>query len=141
MKYTKTTLLVLLSGLTLVGCSSSDPIAEEQSRQAQQIDQQSKQINDINTRLSEMKNMDVRLYRSQQKLTESVDHINKKVEGIGSTVEKQIEQESAFYTIKENDTLYRIASEHKMSLEALIELNPQIKNPKRLLIGDVIRIK
>lgn len=44
------------------------------------------------------------------------------------------------YTIATGDTLSRVAKRFGVTLEALLAANPQIKNPDRLGIGDVLVI-
>ncbi len=44
------------------------------------------------------------------------------------------------YKIKKGDTLYAIARRNKISLEVLLAANPQIKDPNKLKIGQVIYI-
>ena len=45
-----------------------------------------------------------------------------------------------FYTVKEGDSLSRIADRYNTSVVKLILLNPKIKNPNLIYPGDVIRI-
>ena len=40
----------------------------------------------------------------------------------------------------EGDTLWEIARRQGMGLEALISLNPQIKNPNLILVGEKVRV-
>jgi N-acetylmuramoyl-L-alanine amidase len=40
------------------------------------------------------------------------------------------------YTVKSGDTLGNIAKNHNMPLETVIKLNPQIKNPNLIYVGD-----
>lgn len=44
------------------------------------------------------------------------------------------------YTIKAGDTLTRIARSHKLSLEVLLSLNPQISDPNKISVGQLINI-
>lgn len=46
-----------------------------------------------------------------------------------------------FYVVKKGDTLGGIARQFNMSLNKLLGLNPDIKNPNLIHIGDKIRIK
>ena len=46
-----------------------------------------------------------------------------------------------YYTVKRGDTLSAIARNYGMNLSAIIKLNPQIKNPNLIYVGDKIRIK
>lgn len=42
------------------------------------------------------------------------------------------------YTVKKGDTMDRIAKEMNVSLSDLIAANPQIENPARIQVGDII---
>jgi len=44
------------------------------------------------------------------------------------------------YTVRPGDTLSRIAARHGMNLRQLLNLNPQITNPNRIRVGQIIRI-
>lgn len=45
-----------------------------------------------------------------------------------------------FHTVKTGDVMWKIAKSHGMTLDALIKLNPEIKNPNRIFIGQLIKI-
>ena len=45
------------------------------------------------------------------------------------------------YTVKKGDTMYAIAKAHGIKLEQLILINPQIKNPSLIYVGQKINIK
>lgn len=45
------------------------------------------------------------------------------------------------YTVKKGDTMWAIAKAHGVTLEQLIVLNPQIKNPSLIYEGQVVNIK
>lgn len=47
---------------------------------------------------------------------------------------------SEFHTVKSGDAMWKIAKAHGMTLDALIKLNPEIKNPNRIFIGQLIKI-
>lgn len=53
----------------------------------------------------------------------------------GDTAEKE------YYTAVYGDCLWSIAAGHGLSLEELLALNPQVKNPNILYVGDVIRVR
>ncbi len=55
--------------------------------------------------------------------------------------QQQVEQADKFYTIKQDDTLYSISVEFGLTVDELLQLNPKIENPRRLLIGQIINIK
>lgn len=46
----------------------------------------------------------------------------------------------SIYTVQSGDTMYRIAQRNKVSLEELLEANPQIKDPSILYVGQKICI-
>lgn len=48
--------------------------------------------------------------------------------------------EEQWYTAVSGDCLWNIARDHGLTLEALLALNPQIKNPNLLYIGDRVRV-
>lgn len=48
--------------------------------------------------------------------------------------------EETWYTVVAGDCLWNIAAANDMTLEALIALNPQIKNPNLIYAGDSIRL-
>ena len=45
-----------------------------------------------------------------------------------------------YYTVKKGDTLSGIAAKHHTTLQNLVRLNPQIKNPNLIYPGDAIRL-
>lgn len=47
---------------------------------------------------------------------------------------------SGFYTVKQGDTLWAIARDCGVSMEELLELNPQIKNPGLIRVGEKVRV-
>lgn len=47
---------------------------------------------------------------------------------------------AATYTVKNGDTLWEIASKNQIGLSELISLNPTLKNPDKINIGDKITI-
>ena len=49
--------------------------------------------------------------------------------------------EAVYYTVKSGDDLTTIAKKNKTTVEELIKLNPQIKNPDLIYKGDKIRVK
>lgn len=50
-------------------------------------------------------------------------------------------EEPVYYTVKAGDDLTKIAKKNKTTVENLIKLNPQIKNPDLIYKGDKIRVK
>lgn len=55
-------------------------------------------------------------------------------------IQKPAEPEAVYYTAKRGDDLTKIARRNKTTVENIIKLNPQIKNPDLIQIGDKIRI-
>ena len=49
--------------------------------------------------------------------------------------------DAEYYTAVWGDCLWNIANAHGMSLSALLALNPQIKNPNILYVGDRVRVR
>lgn len=49
--------------------------------------------------------------------------------------------EETWYTAVSGDCLWDIARRHSLTLEALLALNPQIKNPNLLYVGDRVRVQ
>ncbi len=46
-----------------------------------------------------------------------------------------------YYTAVYGDSFWRIATDHGLTLEGLLALNPQVKNPNILHVGDVLRVR
>ncbi len=46
-----------------------------------------------------------------------------------------------YHTVKKGDTLSAIAKKYGISLASIIQLNPQIKNPNLISVGDKVRVK
>lgn len=44
------------------------------------------------------------------------------------------------YTVKKDDTLYKIASKHNTTVDAIVKINPIIKNPNLINVGWVLEI-
>lgn len=51
------------------------------------------------------------------------------------------EQGAARHRVAKGDTLWAIAKQYGMPLSELIALNPQIKNPNLIRVGDEVRVK
>lgn len=56
-------------------------------------------------------------------------------------VNRQIKAQPVYYVVKAGDSLGGIAKAYKVSLDSLIKLNPQIKNPNLIYKGQKIRVK
>lgn len=65
-------------------------------------------------------------------------------QGSGTTQTAQAAQTTqttpVYYQVVKGDTLWAIASRYGMALSDLIALNPQIKNPNLIHIGDEVRV-
>ena len=48
---------------------------------------------------------------------------------------------AVWHTVRQGETLWGIARDYGLSLTSLIALNPQIKNPNRILVGEQVRVK
>ena len=44
------------------------------------------------------------------------------------------------YTVKRGDTLWGIANTYGVTLTALLNVNPQIKNPNRIAVGERVTL-
>ena len=67
-------------------------------------------------------------------------------EGRVKKVERQEEQtpasreEEVFHTVKQGETLWGISRQYGVSLEALLEKNPGIRNPNLIFVGEKVRV-
>lgn len=59
----------------------------------------------------------------------------------GEAAAKAAEREAEYHTVARGETLWGIAAEYGLELTALIALNPQIKNPNLILVGERVRVK
>lgn len=50
------------------------------------------------------------------------------------------EGSARFHTVESGESLSRIAQKYGLKLEALIALNPQIKNPNLIMVGQQVRV-
>ena len=60
---------------------------------------------------------------------------------VGDKIYLSADTTEEYYTVKKGDTLGSIARKFNISLNKLLGLNPDIKNPNLIHIGDKIRIK
>jgi LysM repeat protein len=47
---------------------------------------------------------------------------------------------SRTYTVKKGDSLWRIAKMYNLTLNQIIKLNPQIKNPNLIYVGQTVYV-
>lgn len=66
---------------------------------------------------------------------------NINVISIGQKVYLTTDVKEEYYIVKSGDTLNAIARKYNMALSTLLGLNPDIKNPNIIKVGDKIRIK
>ncbi len=120
----------LVSTLALSGCASNGEIIEQQKQQAEQINTLDLKVNTLESELQRQQNADRNISQAVSQLHTKQNNLN-----------QQVEQTAKIYSIKQNDTLSSVARENGMSLEALLQLNPQIEKPNSLLIGQMINVK
>lgn len=119
--------IALLSLTSVIGCASNDELIATQEKQQQQIFQLQFQIK--------------RVEQKTQQQEQAIQSASQKAHAALTEQAAIKEQKSRHYVIKEKDTLYSIAKKYRMTVDALTQLNPQISNPKRLLIGSTIKVK
>ncbi|MDD9194731.1 LysM peptidoglycan-binding domain-containing protein [Aliivibrio sp. S3MY1] len=143
MKQKKNIILLasLMSSLVLTGCASNDELIAQQKNQTEKmgtleskVSTLESQVGTLEAELQKQKETDSDIYQAVRKLDVAQGEL--KVQA-----QQQADEAVMYYTIKQDDTLYSIAREHGIALEDLLQLNPKISDPKRLLIGDVINIK
>lgn len=54
---------------------------------------------------------------------------------------KRTEQSAVWHTVVKGETLWKIAADCGLTLEKLMELNPGIKNPNVIIVGEKVRVK
>lgn len=143
MKQKKNIILLasLMSSLVLTGCASNDEQITQQKSQIEQINTlESKvstlesQVNTLETELQKQKSTDSEIYQTVHRLDVAQNKLKEQAQ-------QQADEAIMYYMIKQGDTLYSIARDHGIALEDIIQLNPHIVNPKRLLIGDLLNVK
>ena len=60
---------------------------------------------------------------------------------IGQVIYLTSNTQEEYYTVKKGDTLGTVARKYNISLNKLLGLNPDIKNPNLIHVGDKIRVK
>ena len=68
--------------------------------------------------------------------------------GFGAIKDKKVNKPSKghftkeeYYTVQSGDTLWGISQRYDISLNDIIAMNPQIKNPDLIYPGDKVRVK
>lgn len=115
--------IAVVSSLFLAGCASNDELIEQQNQQADQISTLQAQLDNQKVETDNLSDQVERLTAMQGKIV------------------NDIQTKESIYTIKQHDTLYKVANTHGMTVDELLNLNPDIKNPNALLIGQQVRLK
>ena len=63
-----------------------------------------------------------------------------RVSGGSGSVGTGTKTASSYYTVKRGDTLWGIANTYGVTLTALLNVNPQIKNPNRIAVGERVTL-
>ncbi len=143
MKQKKNIILVasLMSSLVLTGCASNDELIGQQKQHAEKINSLESTLNTLESRVTTLDNELQNQKETDKNIYQAVNKLDTEQNKLKEKAQQQVEQAMMHYTIKQGDTLYSIAKEQGITIEGLLQLNPKIANPKRLLIGDVINIK
>ena len=75
---------------------------------------------------------------------ESYDGYTAKIEKTGASAAVSVSTADSgeeYYTAVRGDCMWNIARDHGLTLQALLALNPQVKNPNILMVGDRLRVK
>ncbi|AZL84872.1 LysM peptidoglycan-binding domain-containing protein [Aliivibrio salmonicida] len=136
MKHKKNIILAasLMSALVLTGCASNDELIAQQKNQTDQISALESKVSSLESELQKQQS-------EGKEISQTVRQLSVKQDELNAQAQQQADEAVMYYTLKQDDTLYSIAKDQGIALDDLLQLNPQIKNPKRLLIGDVINIK
>ncbi len=138
----------LVSLMALTGCASNDKLIEQQNQHVGQIESLETKVNvlelqvaALETKITDQNTINIEVHESIHKLNVKQNRLNDDQSQLSSHVQQQIDVSERSYTIKQRDTLYNISKRFNMSIEELQKLNPQIQNPKNLLIGQIITVK
>ena len=58
-----------------------------------------------------------------------------------SSATANLDVQSNYYTASDGDTMWSIAANFEVSIDTLIALNPSIKNPNQLTVGEKVRLR
>lgn len=61
--------------------------------------------------------------------------------GSGGTAAARTDAQAAYHQVAKGDTLWALAGRYGVSLNELIALNPQIKNPNLIRVGEEVRVR
>ena len=67
--------------------------------------------------------------------------VSRSLEGSGGTAGSGGTGESKWHTVDRGDTLWELARQYQVGLDRIVELNPSIRNPNLIYIGQKVRIK
>ena len=59
----------------------------------------------------------------------------------GSAAAASGSAQAAYHRVVKGDTLWALAGKYGLSLEELVALNPQIKNPNLIRVGEEVRVR
>lgn len=168
MKLKKNVILVasLMSTLVLTGCASNDELVNQQKQYEEQIGSLEAMVGALELRVTELENeqqaqkeIDTEIlqrlnqfdadqaqfkvqmeqaaeqakqYAEQQKIEQAKQEEAKK---------QPVAQGTKRYTVQKGDTLYSLSVEFNSTVDGLLQLNPHVKSPRHLAVGQVINIK
>ncbi|OCH06813.1 peptigoglycan-binding protein LysM [Aliivibrio fischeri] len=143
MKQKKSIILVasLMSSLVLTGCASNDELIGQQKQHAEQINTLESTVSTLESRVTTLESELQAQKETDKDIYQEVNKLNTEQGKLKQQAQQQVEQADKFYTIKQDDTLYSISVEFGLTVDKLLQLNPKIENPRRLLIGQIINIK
>ncbi|MUI53253.1 LysM peptidoglycan-binding domain-containing protein [Aliivibrio fischeri] len=143
MKQKKNIILVasLMSSLVLTGCASNDELIGQQKQHAEKINTLESTVSTLESRVTTLENELQAQKETDKDIYQAVNKLDTEQGKLKEQAQQQVEQVDKFYTIKQDDTLYSISVEFGLTVDELLQLNPKIENPRRLLIGQIINIK
>ena len=124
----------LLSTLALSGCASNDEIIAQQKQHTEQITVLGDTVDSLGDAVSALEDQLIIQQGINVGLSQDVGQLYVERDELAQIA-------AATYTVIQGDTLSGVAAANDMSLEKLIQLNPQISNPNLLLVGHIINIK
>ena len=61
--------------------------------------------------------------------------------GAGGQTAQEWEPSAVYHRVVSGDTLWALAGQYGLSLDELVALNPQIKNPNLIRVGEEVRVR